>query len=782
MRGGRAAEIVALLILAAGTWLGFATSGLPSVVPASAPPSAFSAERAMHDLQVIAATPHAVGSAAHDKVRDYLVDRLRALGADDVHIQSATGFNTLDGPLAATVANIVARKRGAGSGPAVLLSAHYDAVPRSFGAGDDGVGVAAILETLRALGNGPPLDHDLIITFVDAEEDGLLGAEAFVHLHPWAKDAGVVLNFDGRGNAGPVYMFQTSTGNTPLINAMARVDDARTNSLTGEVYRHLPSDTDLSIWLHAGWPVAALNFAHVGGYTHYHTPSDNLASLDPRVLQQMGDYALSLVRTFGHVDLHALETTDAIYFNAPLVGVVHYPAAWALMLAIDSLALVVLLVGLGFHGRVMTLRGVGRGAVALVITLIVPAVVTLAAWRLIRWIHPDYREILQGDPYNSLWYLLAVSAFTVAIAVEAQRRFERRSDRAHDAPAPIAAAAALDLAVAPLLLWGVLGLVVAIKLPGASYLFAWPLFAAAMCGSWWRRAVRRDRMPPVWLAVLAIPAVVLWFPLVKALEVGLTAETLPLSALLLALPLSLLSLPLFLAGELRRPVAIAATVIAVLALVRAEFTAEFNADRRRPDSLAYVADADSSRAWWVSFDRKPDSWTAIALGANPERREFHAFGLTHDGGMLMATTARDPVVPASPVGVLANDSTADGRRIHLHIAHSGVGGEFSLFADSGAIVREMIINGRPLIDGVNDRYSAHYHTGTDGRIVSYYGVPEEGVDLQFSIAKSANLRIVTGVEGLPPGPAGAVPSRPAEFMSKPFIPTDMTLTRWTIQL
>ena len=71
-----------------------------------------------------------------------------------------------------------------------------------------------------------------------------------------------MLNFDNRGDAGPVFMFQTSPGNAPLIDMLAdAVPGARTNSLTGEVYRHLPSDTDLSIWLHSAYAVGALNFA-----------------------------------------------------------------------------------------------------------------------------------------------------------------------------------------------------------------------------------------------------------------------------------------------------------------------------------------------------------------------------------------------------------------------------------------------------------------------------------------------------------------------------------------
>ena len=771
MRGGRAAEIVAVLILVLGTWLGFATAGLPDLVPSTAPAGRFSGERAMRDLQAITIAPHPVGTTEHDRVRDYLLDRLRALGFSDVHVQSATGFNTLDGPLAATVTNVAGRKRGTAPGPALLLLAHYDAVPRSFGAGDDGAGVAAILETLSALRDAPPLDRDLIVVFSDAEEEGLLGAEAFVDLHPWAKDVGVVLNFEGRGDQGPVYMFQTSPGNTRLISALAAtVAGARTNSLTGEVYRHLPSDTDLSIWLHSGFAVGALNFAHVGGYTRYHTPLDNMASLDPRVLQQMGDYALGLTLALGHTDLGQMRTTDAVYFNAPLLGVIHYPASWALALSIDGLVIIVVLLGIGLRRRSLSVAGIGRGAVALLVTLALPVAATLAGWRLISALHPDYREILQRDPYNSLWYLLAFCGLTIAIAVEVQRRIAAR-------------ATAPEIAAAPALLWGVIGVIVASVLPGASYLFAWPLFAAAMCASWWRRDERAGRVPSAVLAILAVPALVLWAPLLQALEVALTAEKLVFCSLLLALMLSLLSMPLQLAGRGGGWIVAAALLVSAAALVRAEATSGFNATRKRPDSLSWIANADSQRAWWVSFDRRVDSWTASVLGTAPVWRAFTEYRL--GGEPLLAAAAMGAVVvPPSPVQVLENLPVAGGRRVHLRIAQSGEGEFVGLYADGPTPVTQMTINGRVLVDGTDDRYRSQYHPGAAGTILRYFGVPEEGVDLRFTIQSNAPIavHVVTGVPGLPGAPAGPLPPRPVEMMSKPFVPTDMSLTGWTIRL
>src|SRR6185503_442402 len=52
----------------------------PAVVPASASPQQFSAERAMTYLKVIAQKPHPVGTAEHKAIRDYLLNELSQTG------------------------------------------------------------------------------------------------------------------------------------------------------------------------------------------------------------------------------------------------------------------------------------------------------------------------------------------------------------------------------------------------------------------------------------------------------------------------------------------------------------------------------------------------------------------------------------------------------------------------------------------------------------------------------------------------------------------------------
>ena len=169
-------------------------------------------------------------------------------------------------------------------------------------AGDDAAGVAVVLETLRALKAGTPLDRDVIALFDDGEEVGLLGSQLFVDEHPWAKDVGVVLNFDARGNSGPSILFETSEGNGWLVEQFARAaPHPLATSASMDIYRIMPNSTDLTTFKAAG--MGGLNFAFIGGLADYHSPADTPGNLDRRTLQHQGENALAMARRMGGLDL-----------------------------------------------------------------------------------------------------------------------------------------------------------------------------------------------------------------------------------------------------------------------------------------------------------------------------------------------------------------------------------------------------------------------------------------------------------------------------------------------
>jgi hypothetical protein len=282
----------------------------------------------------------------------------------------------------------------------------------------------------------------------------------------------------------------------------------------------------------------------------------------------------------------------------------------------------------------------------------------------------------------------------------------------------------------------------------------------------------------VWLALFAIPALVLWVPLIAALEVALTAVLLPALMLLLAMMLALLAMPLRLTGNCRRWIVAASLVVSLVALVRAEFASGATDARKRPNSLSHLVDADSAKAWWFTFDRSVDDWTATRLGAAPDRVDLSGYGLgTRATPLLAAADANAVTSWTAPI--LTTSATPGGRRVRVHVAHAGEGQMIQLMTASSVVVTAMSINGRALQDGQDDRYSPQYHAGKLGNILRYFGVPPEGVDVEFTIhgIDATAMRIVSGIQGLP-----GMPIRPANRMSKPFVPTDMSFVAWTVRI
>jgi hypothetical protein len=450
----RPASVVALVALAVvAGWSIRRMTRPPAPVGPAAPDTAFSAARALHHDSVLAQRPHPAGSAEHARVRDYLVASLAALQLEpQVQTVSVTGTRYR---AAGEVDNVLARVPGrAPDGPAVLLVAHYDGVRGSPAAADDGAGVAAVLETLRAIrARREPLAHDVIALFTDREGSGLLGAAAFAQKHPWAKDVAFIVNLEARGTRGRSMMFETGPGNLDAVRMLRRAGDVTAGSVFTTLYHMLPNDTDLSELATLGRP--ALNFAFLDGAQWYHSPSDDLAHLDAGSVQHHGQQMLAVVTAVANGALPRPTTGDAVFFDFPGAGLVIYP----LWMAIPLLGLAVILVA----STRPPWRDVLVGAAAMIGCV---AVLTISAKVLGVGAAAGSAPAWSGARG---WLAGALAVGVVLVDVAIYVALTRRWPRVHDG------------AVAA---WLVLAAVTTFAAPATSYLFVWPvLFAAAAARS-----------------------------------------------------------------------------------------------------------------------------------------------------------------------------------------------------------------------------------------------------------------------------------------------------------
>ncbi|WP_374653572.1 M20/M25/M40 family metallo-hydrolase [Phenylobacterium sp.] len=336
-------SIALILCLAAGFFLAWAGERTPEPSPGNAPAAAFSASRAMADVEAIASVPHPMGSAANAAARDHLVARMTALDLSPQVQRAEVLRHEPQGKISwaagGTVENIVGVLPGADrAAPAVALMAHYDSVPGSPGAADDAAGTAAALEIVRALkAQGTPA-RDVIVLLTDGEESGLLGAQAFFDQHPLAKRIGFMINMEARGGAGRAQMFQTGSANAGTIGLLQRgsVSPAAT-TLTVFLYEQMPNDTDFSVSKAAD--VAGLNYAFIAGQYDYHAPTSTPANLDKGSLQHMGQEALAATREAAFAKALPANGPNLVYANVYGDKILAYPpaAGWLLLAAIAVL-------------------------------------------------------------------------------------------------------------------------------------------------------------------------------------------------------------------------------------------------------------------------------------------------------------------------------------------------------------------------------------------------------------------------------------------------------------
>ena len=429
----------------------------PTPETSTASPEKFSSTRAMEYLKNIAKAPHPIGSAEHTNVRSYIVSVIKKLGFNH-EIQESSENNDGENRF---LQNIVVRVAGNNSKHnAVMITAHYDSVSSAPGAGDDGAGVAALLETIRALKNTEQLNNDVIILFSDGEEAGMLGAKMFVK-HRWFKDVKVVFNFEARGCSGHSIMYDSSKNNSILIREFIKASPFPVAFSSSSDYPK-SGYNDLNIYKEN--EIQGLVFAFNKWYFAYHTSEDNLQNISQESIQHHGSYMLALAKHFGKIDLENLyikNDGDVIFFNIFRSVVVAYPETWVLPIAIIAALVFLTVICFGLRKKLISITGITKGLLCFCISLLFIYILTSLVWKCfeIHW-GEKLQSMLKHDAISQV-YLLGFILITCGVFSLLYVWFAKECN-------------ALELITAALLVWVVMMIVTSCLYKGTSYMFTWP--------------------------------------------------------------------------------------------------------------------------------------------------------------------------------------------------------------------------------------------------------------------------------------------------------------------
>lgn len=727
----------------------------------------FSTERALDHLQQIAKKPHYHSSKEHKVVRDYLISELKNMGLQP-QTQEGFIFNTQSRTMNRPI-NIMARIKGSGTGKALLLLSHYDsALVPSPGASDAGSGLVTILESIRAFqaSDKKPV-NDIIILFTDAEEIGLDGAKLFVNKHPWAKDVGLVLNFEARGSGGPSNMIlETNGGNEKLVKAFidANPDYPVASSLMYSVYKMLPNDTDSTIFREDG-DIPSYFFAFIDDHFDYHTSNDTIENLDIETLQHQGSYLLPLLHYFATTDLNTLKANeDWVYVNFPFVKMIAFPFLWILPLLLVAIVAFAFLVYYGFKKEKISGKGIAKGFIPFLLSLVVCGVLGFFGWKLILAIYPQYNEVQHGFKYNGHAYVAFFVLLSLSLTFYFYRRFSRKESVA-------------AMYIAPLIFWVLINIAVFVILKGAAY-FIIPVFFGLI--SLWL-LIKQEKPNLLLLTFLAAPALFFFSPLIQFFPVGLGSEMVVISCVFTVLLFGLM-VPVFGFYSWKKLLSILFFLIAFGFFLKAHLTSDFSETRQKPNSLIYYQDKDSNNDYWLTYDTMLDDWTKGYLGENPEKVStdiLSASGSKYNTGYTYAAQAPEKSIPPFKI-LLKKDSVFNNlKHVTFTIVPERNINQLNLYADTTVRFNTLSFNGQ---EAHKDSTGFVYGNRNNELLLRYWVNNNDSLEVSYSteMKKPVAFTALEFSYDLMSNPYFSISQRPKDMMPKPFVVTDAVAVKQTI--
>ena len=566
---GLTRRLLAPIAASLGLVAGLSVLILPSPTPTTAAPTTFSAERAMAAINRLADEPHSVlRREAHDRARDDVIGMFSDLGYtptvhsdpmfdlsnpedkrifDDLSAEQQAVLK--DAPAETIVVDVPGK-----SEHTMALMAHYDSATgeadenghqhitdgTSLGAADDGYGVAAIVETLRALkAEGHQPENSLKIVITDGEEIGLVGARNEMRHHRADyENVDLVLNLEARGTSGPALMFETSSNNSAVAGYfLSHVKQPVAGSLLPSLYARMPNTTDMAAFIPEGFTV--LNIAAIGEAEHYHHATDAPRYVDHSTLQHYGDQVLGLTRAWAFEGQAPTLTAD---------GDLHFFQLWR-----------------GLTVRYPAAVGTGLGCLAVIAAL---GAVAVRA-RSLRW-----KRVL-GTVWGLTWRAMSVSAAAGLVQLGAMAM--KWAPESGLGPNPLLpwmfAGGALigvgltvrfvvrrwkeglgqEAVAAVLLLLTAACIPLMVLVPGAAYVLVLPTLALALT------ALAPQRMRPVIGALAAFIIVVIFTPTILLIHELLSLGAVWVTVFFAIVPVAPLALVLLQAGSRRTRSTIART-------------------------------------------------------------------------------------------------------------------------------------------------------------------------------------------------------------------------------
>jgi hypothetical protein len=755
----RAIAIALIVIIVAVGWVSLRLLEPPNVVPASEGDKIFSAERASSFLKEIAKEPHAAGTRAHDVVRDYILNYCKQMGLE-TDLMDKTGLVAQNTSISAGRAqNILARMKGTRTEKTILVMSHYDSQPNTPGAGDDGVGVAAMMEAIQLLKSGEPLANDILFLFTDLEECGMLGAEAFVSQYARLDSIALIINLEARGNAGVGFTFEFSKLNGWMMRQYSMaVERPYANSFAYEIYKMMTNYTDFTMFRETN--ISGFNTALINGYAYYHSMADRVENLDLRSLQHLGDILTQSLQHFGNLPLDNTKDEDMIFFTPIGSFLLLYPASLDIPLMAFAFFLWFVLVFLGTKKRRIKIDSLFAGMGLFIAFFILSGLLVWGLAQLILLVYPYYTNFYSNNFYNATDYLWAVAG-VVTLCFVLLFKYVASKD------------ALVSVMFGTVFMLLVIMVGIKLYLNTGAYLVYYPviilLIIYLILFNW--NITRKDSpvLYGIAQAIVIIPAVALWLPLAHTIFVVFSLAMPVGAVILLAFCVPFLLPTLGFINSLGRFTAwIFPAALIITGLVMGHIHSIYTDRFPLQTELMYANDADSNVSFWISTQEKLDPWLAYYFPGSA-RVDFDEF-YPGRGDIFWKSEAPAQSIPKGKVDVVLDSLMNSKRHLILRVMSDSASRGFRIyFLDKAVPVR------------LNDR-SIDSTQVSELRFIQFFASTPGGttIELEMPPGEPLDIWVIEQQPGLPENLL-KVPL-PEDFIHRPGYISNSTQVKYELKL
>ena len=785
--------LVLPILLLVGTYISFELNEFSSYKTAKTPSTdtAFNISNVMQTMKEISQRPHPLGSQENARIRAYIVQKLQSFGIET----SLQETEIVSGNMLARVSNIIAQLNGVNAdNKALMLMTHYDSVANSNGANDAGYAVATLIETMRVIAQQGTQKNNIILLISDGEEDGLLGAKAFMQQHPLAESIGMVLNFEARGNKGPVLMFESSSNNNKLIQQFsAAAPKPIADSLFSSIYKLMPNNTDFSITKSAD--ISGLNFAFIDGKYAYHSAKDSIDNVSEQTIRHAASYALSLTEHFANTDLPVSADSEAIFFNLLNSYFMSYSFTIAYLLLFIAIVLVVVLKRQLSNNNKQTVNWLKGMVVVFLQWILNIGLATLLMSVIINMLGLNYYQQTASGNYILVGLLvLALALQSLWINMENGQLRLKGLVIIFILVVGLSILSGLDIVVALIVgllisglifvlvkikvnrhfmqfyhisAWLLLALVTTILMPQVSHVFVLPILFLLIV-----EVIKNSYFKDV--AFLSIIGVVLawlmWMSYIYFFFIGIGDMAPGLVTLMGAMLLGLIYPYIFLhVKQIGYWSFTAYFAVALVILASPAIMSPFNSDTPKPNEVFYLLDENKGEAYWASADRQLDDWSSGMLGGDNLQRVDNPV-YQGSGKKYWLAPAQKLAISDLQIAKISDEKTHDSRQIKLSISSLlKVEKMYLQIADADKVT----------LVKINSHTMTLNNKRNDWLRISYLGEHHKPlmIEINSSSGQPIKLNVVAIKNQWPQGVVENIPLRPAYLMPRPYSLSDSIVVR-----